>query len=97
MASYLNSSMQVAMNELSNHDHSDSLPEPIMWWDESELFRPEDAEQNVNPAVMREAVAIQMTWVGAPTVYYGDEAGVCGFTDPDSRRALSVGGMKIRR
>jgi len=28
-------------------------------------LQPEDAEQNVNPAVMREAVAIQMTWVGA--------------------------------
>ena len=27
-----------------------------------------------------------MTWPGAPTLYYGDEAGVCGFTDPDNRR-----------
>lgn len=45
----------------------------------------------MNPAVMREAVAIQMTWVGAPTVYYGDEAGVCGFTDPDSRRTYPWG------
>ena len=40
---------------------------------------------------MREAVAVQMTWVGAPTVYYGDEAGVCGFTDPDSRRTYPWG------
>ena len=32
-----------------------------------------------------------MTWVGAPTVYYGDEAGVCGFTDPDSRRTYPWG------
>ena len=29
---------------------------------------------------------MQMTWPGAPTVYYGDEAGVVGFTDPDNRR-----------
>ena len=29
---------------------------------------------------------LQMTWPGAPTLYYGDEAGLCGFTDPDSRR-----------
>ena len=29
---------------------------------------------------------MQMTWPGAPTLYYGDEAGVCGFTDPDNRR-----------
>ena len=27
-----------------------------------------------------------MTWPGAPTLYYGDEAGQYGFTDPDNRR-----------
>ena len=36
-------------------------------------------------------VVMQMTWVGAPTIYYGDEAGVCGFTDPDSRRTYPWG------
>ena len=91
MASYLNSSMQVAMNELSNHDHSRFLTRTNHVVGRIGAFRPEDAEQNVNPAVMREAVAIQMTWVGAPTVYYGDEAGVCGFTDPDSRRTYPWG------
>ena len=40
---------------------------------------------------MREAVVMQMTWVGAPTVYYGDEAGLCGFTDPDNRRTYPWG------
>lgn len=40
---------------------------------------------------MREAVVMQMTWPGAPTVYYGDEAGVCGFTDPDNRRTYPWG------
>ena len=40
---------------------------------------------------MREAIGIQMTWPGAPTVYYGDEAGVCGFTDPDNRRTYPWG------
>ena len=34
---------------------------------------------------------MQMTWVGAPTIYYGDEAGVCGFTDPDNRRTYPWG------
>lgn len=32
-----------------------------------------------------------MTWVGAPTIYYGDEAGLCGFTDPDNRRTYPWG------
>ena len=40
---------------------------------------------------MREAVVMQMTWPGAPTIYYGDEAGVCGFTDPDNRRTYPWG------
>ena len=49
------------------------------------------ADEGINKAVMRSAVIIQMTWPGAPTVYYGDEAGVCGFTDPDSRRTYPWG------
>ena len=40
---------------------------------------------------MMAAVTIQMTWLGAPTVYYGDEAGVCGWTDPDNRRTYPWG------
>lgn len=32
-----------------------------------------------------------MTWPGAPTIYYGDEAGLCGFTDPDNRRTYPWG------
>ena len=34
---------------------------------------------------------MQMTWPGAPTIYYGDEAGLCGFTDPDNRRTYPWG------
>ena len=52
---------------------------------------PERASENVKKCVMREAVMIQMTWPGAPTLYYGDEAGVCGWTDPDSRRTYPWG------
>ena len=47
--------------------------------------------RGVNKAVLREAVTVQFTWVGAPTIYYGDEAGLCGFTDPDSRRTYPWG------
>jgi alpha-glucosidase len=52
---------------------------------------PEAANLGVNKAVMREAVLFQMTWAGAPTIYYGDEAGVCGWTDPDNRRTYPWG------
>ncbi|TDT46105.1 alpha-amylase family glycosyl hydrolase [Fonticella tunisiensis] len=33
----------------------------------------------------------QMTYPGAPTIYYGDEAGMYGADDPDNRRAMSWG------
>jgi hypothetical protein len=49
------------------------------------------AGEGIDKAVMREAVLLQMTWLGAPTVYYGDEAGLCGFTDPDNRRTYPWG------
>ena len=49
------------------------------------------AEQNINKGIFREAVVFQMTWPGAPTIYYGDEAGVCGWTDPDNRRTYPWG------
>lgn len=51
----------------------------------------EAAEHGVYFGIFREAVVVQMTWPGAPTVYYGDEAGVCGFTDPDNRRTYPWG------
>lgn len=34
------------------------------------------------------AAAIQFTWVGTPSVYYGDEIGMEGDKDPDNRRCM---------
>ena len=91
MSAMLTPSLLVSMNELSNHDHSRFLTRTNRVVGRVERLGPEAANQFVNPAVMREAVAFQMTWIGAPTVYYGDEAGVCGFTDPDNRRTYPWG------
>ena len=91
MSNMLIPSLQVAMNELSNHDHSRFLTRTNHMVGRVEHLGPEAANEYVNKAVMREAVVMQMTWVGAPTVYYGDEAGVCGFTDPDNRRTYPWG------
>ena len=84
-------SLLTSMNQLSNHDHSRFLTRT-----NHVVGRVADkgsvaAEQGVNKAIMRAAIVIQMTWIGAPTLYYGDEAGVCGFTDPDSRRTYPWG------
>ncbi len=91
MSNMLTPSLQVAMNELSNHDHSRFLTRTNHMVGRVEHLGPEAANEYVNKAVMREAVVMQMTWVGAPTVYYGEEAGVCGFTDPDNRRTYPWG------
>ena len=88
MASMPTPSLQVAMNELSNHDHSRFLTRMNQVVGRAEHVGARAAEEGVNQAVMREAVVVQMTWVGAPTVYYGDEVGLCGFTDPDNRRTF---------
>ena len=85
------SALTTAMNELSNHDHSRFLTRTNRRVGRISYAGAEAASQGINVAVMREAVAIQMTWPGAPTVYYGDEAGVCGFTDPDNRRTYPWG------
>lgn len=85
------SALHTAMNELSNHDHSRFLTRTNRRVGRISYAGAEAASQNINKAVMREAVVIQMTWPGAPTLYYGDEAGVCGFTDPDNRRTYPWG------
>lgn len=91
MAKFNTQSLLVAMNELSNHDHSRFMTRTNHRVGRVATVGSEAANQDLNPAIMREAVMIQMTWPGAPTIYYGDEAGVCGWTDPDSRRAYPWG------
>ena len=90
-AAFTMPSLLVAMNELSNHDHSRFLTRTNHKVGRTNTLGPQAADTGVNKAVLREAVVIQMTWPGAPTIYYGDEAGVCGFTDPDNRRTYPWG------
>lgn len=84
-------SLQTAMNELSNHDHSRFLTRTNHKVGRTNTLGAAAADEDIDKAVFREAVVIQMTWIGAPTIYYGDEAGVCGFTDPDNRRTYPWG------
>ncbi len=84
-------SLYTAMNELSNHDHSRFLTRTSQKVGRSDTMMPESANTGIRKYQMRQAVMVQMTWPGAPTIYYGDEAGVCGFTDPDNRRTYPWG------
>lgn len=91
MTRFLTPSLMVSMNELSNHDHSRFLTRTNHYVGRVHNLGYEAAGKDINKAVMREAVMMQMTWIGAPTIYYGDEAGVVGFTDPDNRRTYPWG------
>ena len=91
MASFSAPSLFSAMNELSNHDHSRFLTRTNQKVGRTDTLGSEAANQSIRKEIMREAVVMQMTWPGAPTIYYGDEAGVCGFTDPDNRRTYPWG------
>lgn len=91
MASFQTSQLLCAMNELSNHDHSRFMTRTNETVGRAATLGVQAAGEGIKPGVFREAVVVQMTWPGAPTVYYGDEAGLCGFTDPDNRRTYPWG------
>jgi glycosidase len=52
--------------------------------------KPNDTEW----ARMRQAVAFQMSFLGAPMIYYGDEAGMWGPDDPSNRQPMVWKGLE---
>ena len=84
-------SLLVAMNELSNHDHSRFLTRTNRMVGRIATSGSEAAGINTDEAIFKQGAVMQMTLPGAPTIYYGDEAGVCGWTDPDNRRTYPWG------
>lgn len=91
MAAFPQGSLFTAMNELSNHDHSRFLTRTNHCAGRVTELGFSAAERNINISVFAIAVIMQMTWPGAPTVYYADEVGQVGFTDPDNRRTFPWG------
>ncbi len=91
MARFTWPSLMCAMNELSNHDHSRFLTRTNRVIGRNTTMGSAAAAAGINKGVFREAVTIQMSWPGAPTVYYADEAGQVGWTDPDNRRTYPWG------
>ncbi|MBI2332671.1 MAG: hypothetical protein HYU84_11020, partial [Chloroflexi bacterium] len=61
------------------------------WYSLMNLIDSHDTARFLNDAggdksKLKLAALFQMTYPGAPTIYYGDEVGVTGGNDPDSRR-----------
>jgi Glycosidases len=88
-------SLYTAMNELDNHDHSRFLTRTSLFVDDkrstADVSPQDQAGVGVNKGILKEATLVQMCMPGAPTLYYGDEAGLVGFTDPDDRRTYPWG------
>jgi cyclomaltodextrinase / maltogenic alpha-amylase / neopullulanase len=68
------------MNLLSSHDQARSL-HVLGWHDDADA-----AQERLAKARYRLALLLQMSYPGAPAVYYGDEVGLNGGEDPDNRR-----------
>ena len=84
-------SYMCSMNQLSNHDHSRFLTRTNKMVGRLHTMGSRAAEEGVDVSVFRQAVVMQMSLQGAPTLYYGDEVGLCGWTDPDNRRSFPWG------
>lgn len=91
MSKFPRPSLDAAMNELSNHDHSRFLTRTNRTAGRLHTKGSEAAGQGIDKRVMKLGVLMQMTWPGSPAIYYGDEAGVVGWTDPDCRRVYPWG------
>lgn len=74
--------LHALMNLLSSHDQARSL-HVLGWHDDANAAQAADAK-----ARLRVALLLQMTWPGAPSIYYGDEVGLTGGDDPDNRRTF---------
>ena len=84
-------SLHTAMNELSNHDHARFLTRTNRRVGRLKTAGSAAAGEGISYGTFRQGVVMQFTLPGAPTVYYGDETGVLGWTDPDCRRTYPWG------
>ncbi len=91
MSRFPRPALDSALNQLSNHDHSRFLTRTNRVAGTIKTMGPHAAEYSVDKRTMQLAVLVQMTWPGSPGVYYADEAGQVGWTDPDSRRTYPWG------
>lgn len=73
MASFSYGSLHTAMNQLDNHDHSRFITRTNGRTGRLESAGSAAAGEGIRMGVYRQAIVMQFTWPGAPTLYYGDE------------------------
>lgn len=91
MARLPRTALDSAINQLSNHDHSRFLTRTNRRSGTLKESGAQAACEGTDVNVFFLGVLIQMTWPGSPALYYGDEVGQVGWTDPDSRRTFPWG------
>ncbi len=95
-ARYLERVLHVLQNLIDSHD-TDRLASMVVnpdrdfdrdnsprWNPRYDVRKPRDDEWQL----VRLVVLFQMTYVGSPMIYYGDEAGMWGADDPDDRKPM---------
>lgn len=76
----------IALNQLSNHDHSRWMTRTNQKVGRLGQQTHEDAENGVDLDVFKIGLVMMFTLPGSPGLFYGDEIGMAGWTDPDNRR-----------
>jgi glycosidase/fibronectin type 3 domain-containing protein len=85
---YPKEAWQAMLNLVDSHDTVRSLTklDNPTWEEENVKIAPEASDKALKQQAL--IALFQMGYPGAPTIYYGDEVGVTGTKDPDSRRTF---------
>ncbi|ANE49099.1 alpha-amylase [Paenibacillus swuensis] len=85
---YPDEAWKAMLNLVDSHDTTRSITKyEHPDWEEEKLSIPGEASDRALEDQALTAI-FQMSYPGAPTVYYGDEVGLTGTKDPDSRRTF---------
>ncbi|GAB6188939.1 maltodextrin glucosidase [Marinitoga arctica] len=81
-------SKYVSLNQLSNHDHSRWATRTTKKIGRAQTNGHKDAENGIDWEIFKIGYLMTFTLPGSPGLYYGDEIGLAGWTDPDNRRTF---------
>ncbi|SHO49347.1 alpha-amylase family glycosyl hydrolase [Anaerocolumna xylanovorans] len=85
---YPKEAWQAMLNLVDSHDtvrNITKIDNPT-WEEENTKNAPDASERAIKLQAL--TAIFQLSYPGAPTIYYGDEVGVTGTKDPDSRRSF---------
>ncbi|MGM0640128.1 MAG: glycoside hydrolase family 13 protein [Thermotogota bacterium] len=82
-----------ALNQLSNHDHSRWLTRTTKKIKRLNKDNHEEAGKDYDEEIFKIGLLTMFMLPGSPGIYYGDEIGLAGWTDPDNRRTYPWGNL----